>query len=233
MKRIVPKHKLAVRWYHWINFPLLLIMLWSGLLIYWANGVYRIGWGDTTIINFFPKSFYEAMGATFQLANGMALHFVFMWFFAINGVLYVVYTAFSGEWRYLLPNRSSLKEAWQVLLHDLHLSSYVPPKIKYNSAQKIAYTAIIVMGFGSLVSGLCIYKPIQFGWLTSMLGGYASARIIHFILAIGYVLFFVIHIIQVIMAGWNNFSGMVRGFEVEVDKETLPIEQNDNKVEKI
>ena len=40
------KHPLAIRWFHWINFPVIFIMIWSGLLIYWANDVYRIGWGD-------------------------------------------------------------------------------------------------------------------------------------------------------------------------------------------
>jgi thiosulfate reductase cytochrome b subunit len=47
-----------------------------------------------------------------------------------------------------------------------------------------------------------------------MLGGYAAARVEHFLLTIGYVLFFVIHLSQVILAGWNNFRAMVTGFEV-------------------
>jgi thiosulfate reductase cytochrome b subunit len=52
-------------------------------------------------------------------------------------------------------------------------------------------------------------------------GGYEAARIEHFILTVGYVLFFVIHIIQVILAGWNNFRAMIAGFEVI--KEKIPI----------
>lgn len=215
MKRIVPKHSIAVRWFHWINFPVLAVMLWSGLMIYWANDVYRIGWGDKTILKFFPNSFYEALNVPYRLADGMAFHFVFMWLFAINGILYVSYTLISGEWKHLVPNRKSFKEAWQVVLHDLHLSKYKPPQTKYNAAKKIAYTTVIIMGFGSLITGLAIYKPVQFGWILNIIGDYEWARIEHFILAIGYVLFFTIHIIQVIKTGWNNFSGMIRGFEVE------------------
>ena len=49
MKRLEKKHPLAIRWFHWINFPVLSLMIWSGLLIYWANDVYRVGWGDTTL----------------------------------------------------------------------------------------------------------------------------------------------------------------------------------------
>jgi hypothetical protein len=45
MKRLEEKHPLAIRWFHWISFPLLSLMIWSGLLVYWANDAYRVGWG--------------------------------------------------------------------------------------------------------------------------------------------------------------------------------------------
>ena len=51
-------------------------------------------------------------------------------------------------------------------------------------------------------------------WLTTLLGGYQTARLEHFSLTIGYVVFFVIHILQVIRAGWNNFRAMVIGVEL-------------------
>lgn len=214
MKKIVKKHPLAIRWFHWINFPVLGVMIWSGLLVYWANDVYKIGFGDKTLIKFFPQTFYDALHIPFRLAEGMAYHFVFMWLFFFNGILYVVYTIFSGEWRYLMPNRRSWRDAWLVLLHDLRIKKTKPDQGKYNAAQRIAYTAIIVMGIGSILTGLAIYKPIQLAWLTEVFGGYKMSRIIHFALTIGYVLFFLIHIIQVILAGWNNFRAMVTGFEV-------------------
>ena len=71
------------------------------------------------------------------------------------------------------------------------------------------------MGLGSLLTGLAIYKPVQFYWLCAILGDYKWARAEHFILTILFTLFFLVHIIQVIIAGWNNFRGMVAGFEVE------------------
>ena len=94
MKRIITKHPLAIRWFHWINFPVLAIMIWSGLLIYWANDVYAIKIGGRQLIKFFPKSFYEALHVPFHLAEGMAYHFLFMWLFFINGLLYVLYTIY-------------------------------------------------------------------------------------------------------------------------------------------
>jgi thiosulfate reductase cytochrome b subunit len=199
---------------HWINFPVLFVMIWSGMLIYWANDVYKIHVGRRILFGFFPESFYKALNISHRLAEGMAFHFLFMWIFFINGLLYVGYTLVSGEWRYLFPNRRSFKEAWLVLLHDLHLRKTSPPQEKYNGAQKIAYTGIILMGIGSVLTGLAIYKPIQFAWLTSLFGGYGNARVIHFVLTLLYCLFFLVHVLQVILAGWNNFQAMVSGFDI-------------------
>ena len=188
------KHPLAIRWFHWVNFPLLLMMLWSGLLIYWANPVYRLELGSYTLFHFFPEAWFVALGVPYRLAEGMSLHFFFMWLFAANGLLYVVYLVASGEWRQLV-----------------HVAR---GRRKFNGAQQIAYTAVILMGAASLATGLAIYKPVQFAWLTDLLGGYEWARWEHFWLAIGYVLFLVIHVVQVARAGWNNFRAMVTGYEI-------------------
>jgi thiosulfate reductase cytochrome b subunit len=212
--KVIKKHPLAIRWFHWINFPVITVMIWSGMLIYWANDVYRLGWGDKTVLKFFPDSFYKALHIPFRLAEGMSLHFVFMWLFAVNGFIYVLYLIFSGEWRLIFPNKKSLKESFLVVLHDLHLRKSAPPQKKYNAAQRIAYTSIIIMGLGSVLTGLSIYKPVQFHTLCALLGGYEWARAEHFILTILFVLFFVVHIVQVILAGWNNFRSMVTGLDV-------------------
>jgi len=222
MPTLIHKHRLATRWMHWLNFPLLTIMIWSGLLIYWANDVYQLRLGDYTVFRFFPDGFYKALGVPFRLAEGMAYHFVFMWAFLLNGFLYVLFTIFSGEWRYLVPGKGALRDSWHVVLHDLGLRQQLPPQTKYNAAQRVAYSAIIVMGLGSVLTGFAIYKPVQLGWLTAALGGYEAARAEHFALTIGYVLFFVIHLAQVIRAGYNNFRGMVAGFEIVREKETQP-----------
>ncbi len=204
------KHLVAVRWFHWINFPLLFLMIWSGLLIYWAYSIYTIG-----PVHFFPKWFYASLHMSQRLAEGMAIHFFVMWLFVVNGILYVGYTIVSGEWRYLVPRSfSALGDAWQVMLYDLGLQKALPLQEKYNAAQQVSYTAIIVMGALSVVTGLAIYKPAQLWWLTAMFRGYEGARAIHFALTIGYVLFFIVHVLQVARAGWNNFRSMVIGYEL-------------------
>ena len=225
MKVIKEKHSLIMRWTHWVNFPILTVMIWSGMLIYWANDEYSITLFGHTYFHFFPDWFYTALSIPQRLSEGMAFHFLFMWFFTLNGVLYILYTIISGDWRELVPQRNSFKEAWLVLLNDLHIRKTAPPQNKYNAAQRIAYTAIIVMGIGSVITGLAVYKPVQFYYLTWLCGGYHFARIIHFALTIGYVLFFLIHVVQVILAGWNNFRSAVAGFEV-VNKNPEPLTIN-------
>ncbi len=220
MRRLEKKHAKAIRWMHWVNIPLLSIMIWSGLLIYWANDVYDVRVGGVTLIHFFPNWFYRALDLEHGLAMGMAYHFTFMWFFAVNGFLYVVYTFLSGEWRRLLPTRHTPREAWNVVLHDLRLRKGPLPHAKFNGAQRLAYTGVILMGAGSLLTGLAIYKPTQLSWLTNLLGGYAWARGEHFALTAGYVLFFLIHIAQVIRAGWNNFRAMITGHELVLTEDT-------------
>lgn len=217
--KVIYKHKIATRWMHWINFPVLTVMIWSGMLIYWANDIYQVRIGHT-VIKFFPEWFYKWLHIPYRLSEGMAFHFLFMWLFMINGILYVVYTLVSGEWRYLVPDKHAFKESWQVVLHEFGIRKTAPPQSKYNAAQRVAYSFIILMGFGSLLTGLAIYKPVQMQWLTNLCGGYEAARLEHFILTIGYVLFFLVHIIQVIKAGWNNFRAMIAGFEVIKQKNT-------------
>jgi thiosulfate reductase cytochrome b subunit len=213
-KQLEHKHPLAIRWMHWVNFPVLTMMVWSGLLIYWANAIYSIKLFGTEYFHFFPPWFYDFFGIPYRLAEGIQVHFFFMWLFALNGVAYVLYTIVSGEWRALVPIPGSFKRAPLVALRDLHIVRELPPHGKYNDAQRIAYTAVIGMGAGSVITGLAIYKPLQLAWLTSLLGGYEWARWEHFWLMVLFVLFFAVHVVQVALAGWSNFRSMITGREL-------------------
>ena len=93
----------------------------------------------------------------------------------------------------LVPNRHT----WPSLAGCASRPGYSQqplPKRKFNGAQRLAYTGVIAMGAGSLITGLAIYKPVQLAWLTAYLGGYPMARLEHFGLTVVYVLFFFIHI---------------------------------------
>ena len=98
MKKIVHKHPLPIRITHWLNVIFLSVMIWSGLLIYWANDIYKVKAGSTTVVKFFPQWFYKTFNVPFRLAEGMSYHFTFMWLFAINGLIYFCYLMFSREY---------------------------------------------------------------------------------------------------------------------------------------
>lgn len=222
--RLERKHPLAIRWMHWINFPVLAIMMWSGILIYWNDSdnaydhphrIYRIGLGHLTLFRLFPEWVYQKLHVPFHVTQGLGFHFFFMWVFALNGIAWVTYTLVSGEWRLLIPEKRSLRDAIQVTLVDLHIRKGMPQQTKYNGAQRIAYTACIAMGAMMLVTGMAIYKPTEEHWLTSLLGGYEMARWLHFWITMSFLGFFVIHIVQVVLAGWNNFRAMVSGREIQ------------------
>ena len=161
--RIERKHPLAIRWIHWVNFPVLFTMIWSGILIYWndsdnayrhPHAIYRIGIGKVTLLRLFPEWVYRQMNVPYHVTEGLGYHFFFMWIFALNGIAYVIFLVLSGEWRFLVPERRSLRDAIQVTLVDLHLRKGLPEQIKYNGAQRIAYSSVILMGVGILVTGL-------------------------------------------------------------------------------
>jgi len=207
------KHALINRFTHWVNFPTLGIMIWSGLLIYWAHDIYKIEIGGLVLFKFFPNSWYKALNLAAHLSTGMNWHFVFMWLFMFNGLVYIAYTIITGSWREFNPGKAALRNSWFVILHDLGLRKQAPPQGKYNAMQQLSYAAIIIMGIGSVLTGWAIYKPVQVSGLTWLLGGYENARGIHFALTIGYCLFFLVHIAQVIRAGWRNFFSMISGIE--------------------
>lgn len=222
----VLKHRRFSRWMHWINFPVLTIMIWSGLRIYWADirdpfgfGVGLVGWHW---FDFFPDSVYETLGLRARLAKGMAWHFTFGWLFTINGIMYALLTWRSREWRHLLPDRHSFRDAISVTKHDLFFwnrkSNPLPPQGRYNGAQRLSYSFILFLGGLEVLTGFAIYKPTQANFLTTLFGGYEWARGIHFSITVIFLVFFVVHIVQVGFAGWRNFMSMVTGYElVDVD----------------
>ena len=210
MKRLEKKHPLAIRWLHWINFPLMMVLTWSGLLLYVENNNFRLGLGSVTLFHFFPQGFYTALHLRDRNNEGLAYHLLFMWPFAVAGVLYTLYNSISSQWQYPIPNR----QAWQVVLHDLGLRRDLPPKGKYNAAQKIAYKGVLVMGFLETVTEFALWKPDDLGWMALPFGGQDGAKAAHFWLTILFVVYFVIHVTQVARAGWGSFRSMVTGSEI-------------------
>ena len=217
----VEKHPRAIRWMHWLNFPILSIMVWSGLRIGWASDFRQPRFNED---RFLPESVWQLLDLDRSLARGLAFHLSFGWFFVINGVLYALYLAFSGEWRTIVPKLQSLRDIPATLLHEIGLRKDAPAKGQYNVMQQLAYSTVLAMGAIIVITGFAIFKPTQLAWLVQLLGGYESARDIHFWTTIAFVGFFLVHVAQVARAGFTTFWAMVTGYELK----EIPVEVSDD-----
>ncbi len=124
----------------------------------------------------------------------MNFHFVLCGCFPQWIVICIVHYFFGSNGGYLFPNKQSFKEAGQVLLHDLHIRKYHPPQDKIQCRAAYCLYEYYHHGHWSFITGFAMYKPVQLNWPVALCGGYEAARMEHFILTIGYVLFFLIHI---------------------------------------
>jgi thiosulfate reductase cytochrome b subunit len=169
-----------VRICHWVNALAILVMIGSGWQIYNASPLFDF---------VFPRQI--ALGN--WLAGALLWHFAAMWVLVINGIVYVTFGIVTGRFRRkLLPIRpnevvAELKAAVTFKLAHDDLSHY-------NAVQKLLYSGVILAGVVIVLSGLSIWKPIQFQELTTLFGGYDMARYVHFLAMAAIVGFLVVHV---------------------------------------
>jgi thiosulfate reductase cytochrome b subunit len=177
-------HPLAVRIMHWTNAVAMLIMITSG----W--GIYN----DDVIIRGLHFSQYLRLGD--WAAWSLNWHFAGMWLLTINGLVYLAYGVITGRLRErLLPIR--LSDVVDTVRDTLHLKIAHEDLTTYNAVQKLLYIIVILAGIAQVVTGLAIWKPVQFSGLVSLLGGFQSARILHFL---GMAVIFGFLIVHVVLA---------------------------------
>lgn len=197
---------------HWIHFYAVGLMFWSGLMIYWAYQAYSFPlFGQTYKV--VPPIIFDWLGIRFSLAKGLAIHFNVMWVIMLCGILYLILSFWKGNFKNLVPRISDFIQFWNMVADFLKIKPGFVQSGKYNPAQKLAYFATILAGIILVLSGWAIYKPARLSWLTNLFGGYRSARAVHFWTTFYLLAFFIIHIVQVIRAGWKNFAAMVTGYQ--------------------
>ena len=195
------EHPLIIRVTHWVNFIALGIMVTSGLRIYNASPVFQFK---------IPEMF--TLGG--WLAGARQWHFFAMWLFVVNGAIWILYNIFSKHGRMTtLFGKSDIRGVLPMIKYYFRIQKQHPFFKKYNSLQKLAYTSIPLAGLGAILTGIAIYWPVQFSWITSLFGNYDVARTWHFLFMAALVLFFVGHIIMVVIAGWSNFFSMITGWK--------------------
>ena len=222
-ERIYRKHSLVARALHWTNFIVIAVMMWTAFLL-------LSGTPELSYSHWLPPGFYAALHLDNRNDEGRVWHVLFSFIMIAVGLLYVAYLAGSGRWKTFVPNAASWKDAYLVVLNDLGVRRHAPALAKYNGAQRIAYTGVVLLGVGEVVTGLSIYFRAWTGF-ANLLGGQDAIRAEHFAFMLGILAFIVIHVAQVARAGWNNFRAMVTGLAVvpgERDRqrgERLSVEQ--------
>jgi thiosulfate reductase cytochrome b subunit len=169
-----------VRVCHWINAIAILMMIGSGWQIYNASPLFDF---------IFPRSI--TLGQ--WLGGALLWHFAAMWLLVINGLVYVSLGFITGRFRRkLLPIYPSevLADAKAALTFKLSHEDLS----HYNAVQKLLYTGVLVCGVFIVLSGVSIWKPVQFHQLTVLFGGYDFARYVHFTAMALIVAFIVVHI---------------------------------------
>ena len=202
------EHPFIVRLAHWLNAVALFVMITSGLRIFRAFPSFG---PKIPQQNFWVPPPGNTLGG--WLAGAIQWHFTFMWIFVGSGVLYLAYQIVTGHWRQVLFMPRDIPGVWPMVRHYFLFGKKPPVVAAYNALQKLAYTSAIFFGAVSFLSGLVMYKPVQFWWLTLMLGGFRLARIWHFLAMCGFVAFIPGHLIMVALHGWNNFYSMITGWK--------------------
>jgi thiosulfate reductase cytochrome b subunit len=206
-------HPVIIRITHWINALALLLMITSGIRIYNASPFLN----DYKI----PPLFQFG-----GLAGARQWHFFAMWVFFINGFVWFFYNLFTRHGRETTMFRArDIGGVSPMILYYLRIRKVHPPTKKYNSLQKLAYSSTPVLGFGALLTGISIYWPVQFSWVTAIFGGYDSARVFHFVFMSLFVFFILGHLLMVAIAGWNNFLSIFTGTIRVPAPEPEPTEQ--------
>lgn len=159
-------HPLTVRITHWVNVVAIVVMVTSGWRIYDASPLFGFK---------FPPEI--TLGG--WLGGALQWHFAAMWLLAANGLAYLAYGIFSGHFR---------RKLWPIRPTDVVADILAALKGKlahddlsvYNATQRVAYLALIFGGIVLVLSGLAIWKPVQFHGLAALVGGYEGARLVHF-----------------------------------------------------
>jgi thiosulfate reductase cytochrome b subunit len=189
-------HPLWVRITHWVNALAMLVMIGSGWQIYDASPLFN-----------FEFSSHFALGN--WLAGALLWHFAAMWVLVINGIVYVTLGIATGRFgRKLFPIRP------REVIHDTFAA--LRGKLAhddlsmYNAVQKLLYLGVILTGIVIVLSGLSIWKPVQFQELTALFGGYDTARYVHFFAMATIVAFLVVHILLALIVP-KSLRAMIRG----------------------
>jgi Ni/Fe-hydrogenase b-type cytochrome subunit len=222
--RIVYRHRLATRVWHWVNAVAVFAMIGSGLMIFNAHP--RLYWGeyganfDTPWLQLPRFAWWATIPSQYSLAGARTWHLFFALVLAFGLLAYMAWSLANGHFRKdLRICRAELAPGhlWADLKAHLALRFHDPAHpAAYNIFQKASYVGILFVALPVLIlTGMALSPAMDaaWPWLSWMWGGRQSARSVHFIAMALVVLFVLVHLTLVILAGpINELRAMVTGW---------------------
>ncbi len=181
---------------HWINAFAVLLLVTSGWRIYNASP-------------FFPFSIPSNLTLGGWLGGALQWHFFAMWLLLINGIAYLLINVLSGRLRrqfFPISPKAFLLDMAAALKGKL---AHADPR-KYNTVQRVAYLFVMFDIVLIVLSGLVLWKSVQFPLLRELMGGYEAARRVHFFAMAALVGFIGVHLVMVALVP-RTLLAMIRG----------------------
>ena len=217
--RRIKVHSPFVRATHWINAIAILIMIGSGWRIY--DNVPIFSWltfPEWATLGGDPDITYK-LNKDVGFSNALLWHFAAMWLFFVNGVVALTAGVISGRLR-----MKWLPVAVSELIHDireaLRFNLAHEDITVYNAVQKLLYIGVILAAILMVISGLAIWKPVQFQTLTWLFYDFQGARLVHFIGMAAIAMFVLVHVALAFLVP-KTIAAMTRG-SILADAESGP-----------
>jgi thiosulfate reductase cytochrome b subunit len=190
-------HPLSLRIMHWINALAMIIMIGSGWKIYEDEVLF--GW----------LHFPEWMTIGGEAQGALQWHFFAMWILMINGLFYLGYGLLSGRFRrklWPISPRQIIADIGSALRFRLSHDDIT----HYNAVQRLLYAGIILVIIVQVISGLAVWKPMQFSELASLFYDFQGSRLVHFLGMAAIVMFLVVHVMLALLVP-KTIGAMVTG----------------------
>ncbi|MGV3635146.1 MAG: cytochrome b/b6 domain-containing protein [Pseudorhodoplanes sp.] len=217
--RLIRRQKLATRVTHWIWAVSLFFLLPTGLQIFNAHPILYLGdqsgfTFDNAVLRLGEFPGWATIPSTRDLATGRVIHFFFAWVFVLNVLVF-----FAMSWgnrhlrKDLIPNAKDARNVVQDVRD--HVALRLVHGVRYSPLQKLAYAGVLFVLFPLMIAtGLCMSPGMNavLPWLPEIFGGRQTARTIHFAAAVLLAVFFVVHMVMIVLAGpLNELRSIVTG----------------------
>ncbi len=235
-ERLVHRHRLPTRVWHWVNAMTVTVLLMSGMMIFNAHP--HLYWGqfganfDHPWLSFPGRPFpgWATIPSTYNLAAARRWHLAFAWLLSIGLILFLIASFLNRHAQQdLKPRADEVKprHIWQDIRD--HARLHFPTgeaALRYNILQKLSYVAVIFVLIPLMVlTGLAMSPAMDaaWPWLLDLFQGRQSARSIHFICAAALLAFIIVHLVMVVLAGpVNEIGSMITGrFHVRRGKDAV------------